>query len=114
VSTSAAQAQAFFDELGSEGPVWVIEDDGGVAAPMGSSGRRVMPFWSRRSRAERIIRTVRAYEGFRPLEISREHFASRWLPGLQRDGLLAGVNWSGAGATGYDLTPDEVAVRLSA
>lgn len=114
MSTSAAQAQAFFDELGSDGPVWTIEDDGGVAAPLGSSGRRRMPFWSRRSRAEQIIRTVRAYEGFRPLEISREHFESRWLPGLQRDGLLAGVNWSGAGATGYDLAPDEVAVRLSA
>jgi hypothetical protein len=114
VSTSAAQAQAFFDELGSDGPVWTIEDDGGVAAPMGGSGRRVMPFWSRQSRAEQIIRTVRAYEGFRPLEISREHFESRWLPGLQRDGLLAGVNWSGAGATGYDLAPDEVGVRLSA
>lgn len=114
MSTSAAQAQAFFDELGSDGPVWTIEDDGGVAAPMGASGRRVMPFWSRQSRAEQIIRTVRAYEGFRPLEISREHFESRWLPGLQRDGLLAGVNWSGAGATGYDLAPDEVGVRLSA
>ncbi|WP_439691794.1 DUF2750 domain-containing protein [Curtobacterium sp. SP.BCo] len=70
--------------------------------------------WSRRSRAEEIIRPARAYEGSRPFEISLEHFGSRWLPGLQRDGILAGINCSGDDATGYDLTPDEVRARLSA
>lgn len=36
----------------------------------------------------------------------------RWLPGLARDGLRVGLNWSGARATGYDYTPEEVLARL--
>lgn len=27
------------------------------------------------------------------------------MPGLEQDGLLVGVNWSGKNATGYDLDP---------
>lgn len=114
MTLSAAQAQALFDELGTDGSIWTIEDDEGIPAPLGSHGRRVMPFWSRRSRAEKIIRSVPAYAGFRPLEIPREQFASRWLLGIEEEEILAGVNWSGTDATGYDLTPDEVRTRLTA
>ncbi len=112
MSLSAAQAQAFFTELGSDGSVWTVEDDDGVPAPQGANGRRSMPFWSRRSRAERVILQVPEYAGFRPLEVPRADFESRWLPGLERDGLSVGLNWSGSGATGYDLTPAEVRARL--
>jgi hypothetical protein len=28
-----------------------------------------MPFWSKRSRAERVVATVEAYAGFEPVEI---------------------------------------------
>lgn len=114
MSSSAAQASSFFREIGSNGPVWTVEDDGGVPAPEGVDGRRAMPFWSRRSRAERVIAQVPAYEGFRPLEISRPDFESRWLPGIERDGLIVGLNWSGPLATGYDLTPGEIRARLTA
>ena len=39
---------------------------------------------------------------------------SRWLPGIERDGLIAGLNWSGPRATGYDLTPGELREKLTA
>jgi len=64
-----------------------------------------MPFWSTLSRVERIIKTVPAYAGLSPVEISLDEFMAKWLPGLEKDGLLIGVNWSGARATGYDLEP---------
>ncbi|RPH67238.1 MAG: hypothetical protein EHM78_21965 [Myxococcaceae bacterium] len=35
-----------------------------------------------------------------------------WLPGLERDGRLVGVNWSGNTASGYDVTPSEVRARV--
>ena len=67
-----------------------------------------MPFWSSRSRVETLIATVPAYAGFQPRELALENFATRWLDGLKRDGLLVGINWSGERATGYDAEPDDV------
>lgn len=113
MTTSAAQASAFFREIGSDRSVWTIEDDGGFPAPMRADGRRSMPFWSGLSRVERIIATAPAYAQFRPHELTREGFVERWLPGLERDGLLVGLNWAGANASGYDFTPTEVLNRLS-
>lgn len=113
MSTSAAQMAMFFREIGAEGSVWTIEDDNGVPAPRGTDGDRAMPFWSQRSRAERVIASAPEYGGFRTREIPRSEFEDRWLPGASRDGLRVGLNWAGARATGYDLTPMEVLERLS-
>jgi len=41
-------------------------------------------------------------------------FVGRWLVGLQRDGLMVGLNWPGDRATGYDLQPADVMARLTA
>ncbi len=73
---------------------------------MTSSGKRAQPFWSSRSRIDRIIKSVPAYAGFAPFEITWDDFRSTWVLGLSKDGLLAGVNWSGKGAVGYDLEPE--------
>ena len=51
---------------------------------------------------------VPAYAGFEVVRLSLHEWRSRWLPGLQRDGIRVGQNWSGEGATGYDLLPAEV------
>lgn len=111
-TTSAAQASAFYDEAKRERKVWTVRDNGGIPSPLNGDGSRSMPFWSLRSRAERVIATVPAYEGFEAVEVSLEAFTGRWLPGLAADGLLVGINWSGSHATGYDLTPAEVLSRI--
>jgi hypothetical protein len=49
-----------------------------------------------------------------PVEIVLSDFRERWLAGLKNDGLQVGVNWSGATATGYDMSPIEVERRLAA
>lgn len=71
-----------------------------------------MPFWSKESRARKIIDSVPAYRNFEPVELSLDEFVGRWLPGLERDGLFIGLNWHGDKAVGYNLTPQEVRVRL--
>jgi hypothetical protein len=85
--------------------VWAIRDDQGFPAPVGNAGKRAMPFWSSKSRAMRIIESLPAYTSFTPVPIEWPVFCERWLPGLLKDGLLAGINWSGASATGYDIEP---------
>ena len=73
-----------------------------------------MPFWSSEGRAQNLISTVTAYADFQPAQLELSAFIERWLPGLERDGLLAGLNWAGERATGYDLQPKDVLARLAA
>jgi hypothetical protein len=108
MSQAGSQAWAFYREVARSRVVWTVRDDQGYPAPMTSSGRRAQPFWSSRPRVEKVIATVPAYAIFRPDEISWEHFCAKWVPELERDGMLAGVNWSGPRATGFDLEPSGV------
>ena len=114
VSLAAAHAAAFYREVAGTGRLWTIRDAGGFQAPQGSDGTRAQPFWSSRGRAERIVQTVSAYAGFEVVEIAWPAFCDRWAPGLEKDGVLVGVNWSGDRATGYDSSPREVLANVKA
>ncbi|MEV0284504.1 MULTISPECIES: DUF2750 domain-containing protein [unclassified Kribbella] len=114
MSQSAAQAAAFFTEVNRTGRLWTVRDAGGYPAPSNSQGRRAQPFWSSEARVRRIIKRVPAYSGFDPEELDLASWRERWLPGLGQDGLLVGLNWTGARAVGYEFTAAEVIARLDA
>lgn len=114
MSTSSAQAAAFYTEALREGAVWTVRDEAGFPAPMNSEGVRAHPFWSLRSRVDRVVEHVADYAGLTPTQIPLDVFRSRWLPGMARDGLHVGLNWSGQHATGYDLAADAVETNLAA
>jgi hypothetical protein len=111
MSQAASQASAFYQEVAQNRRLWSIKDAAGFPAPETPRGR-TMPFWSSLARVERIIESVPAYAGFSPVELTWDDFRSRWLPGLERDGLRAGVNWTGPQATGYDLLPTELQANV--
>jgi hypothetical protein len=111
MSLAAAHAAAFYREVAASGRVWTIRDSGGFPAPRGD-GPRAMPFWSSRDRAELIIKAVPTYASFTPVELQLGEFLERWLPGLDRDKLRVGLNWSGDRATGYDVDPSFVAAAI--
>jgi hypothetical protein len=113
VTQSASQAAAFYREVALAGAVWTIRDADGFPAPKDSEGRRAHPFWSSRSRAEKVIATVPAYTSFSVVEIAWTEFCERWIPGLARDGIFVGVNWSGARATGFDVEPAAVLANVA-
>lgn len=113
MSVSAAHASAFYREVIANGEVWTLKDENGFPAPRNSEGKRAMPFWSLRSRAERIIENVPAYQGFQAIGLPLEEWRTRWLPGLAKDDTLVGLNWSGGSATGYDLPPTDVEAALA-
>jgi hypothetical protein len=108
LSQAGSQAWAFYREVAETRVVWTIRDAGGFPAPKTADGTRAQPFWSSRARVERIIGTVPAYAGFEPVAIPWDVFCERWVPGLTRDGIKVGVNWSGRNATGYDLEAERV------
>lgn len=113
MSVSAPQADSFYKEVLEHSAVWGVRDADGFPAPDTAEGR-AMPFWSLRSRAEGIVAKVPAYQDFEVVELPLDEWRSRWLPGLQRDGVRVGLNWSGATATGFDLPAVEVERHLAA
>jgi uncharacterized protein DUF2750 len=114
VSQSASQAAAFYKDVAQFRAVWTLRDAGGYPAPKNRRGVRAQPFWSSRSRAEKIVSTVPAYAGFEVIEVPLDAFIEKWLPGFEQDGLHVGVNWSGPRATGYDIEPGSVRTSLDA
>lgn len=108
MSQAGSQAWAFYRDVARTRTVWTVCDEGGFPAPKTTSGHRAQPFWSSRSRAERIINTVPAYGGFEPYEVSWADFCSSWVPELLEAKLLVGVNWSGPRVVGYDMEPDRL------
>ena len=112
MSQSASQAAAFYREVAKSQALWTVCDDGGIPAPRTRTGRRSMPVWSSLSRVQRIIRSVPAYSGFRPREISWSDFVASHVPDLEAHRMLVGVNWSGKNAVGYDLEPRDVVANV--
>ena len=108
MSLSAAHKAAFRREAIREGRVFAIRDAGGYPAPADGEGQRAVPFWSKPTRAQRVVGQVAAYQGFEVVPVPVEDWLSGWLSSLERDGMLVGLNWAGARATGYDLTPAQV------
>jgi hypothetical protein len=105
VSTAGAQADVFYSEVLQTGSLWTVQD---------AEDYRSMPFWSLRSRAERVVATVAAYRSFEVIELSAEEWRHDWLPGLAEEGIRVGPNWSGPRATGYDVDSDSVEATLTA
>ena len=114
MSIAAAHAAEFYREVAESGVVWGIKDARGFPAPIASEGKRAMPFWSSESRALVVVRGVPAYSSFSPVPIQWQVFCERWVPGLVRDGFLAGVNWSGLAASGFDIAPTDLQRNVEA
>lgn len=108
MSQAALHADAFYRDVAKTQKIWAIRDSEGFPAPEGDLGKRSMPFWSTRSRAEKIINGVAAYSEFEVVELDWQTFRDKWLVGLKKDGLNVGVNWSGERALGYDVGPEQV------
>lgn len=111
MSTSGAQAAAFFREVAEHRTVWWVRDDDGSPVPVTSSGERAFPYWSSQARAQRAA----AIWGpqFRAVSTPLDRWRTDALPDLAQDGLRVGINWSGPRLTGWDFTVDEVTNRLT-
>ena len=114
MSQSSSQATQFYTEVAKNRKLYTIRDKEGFPAPINSEGERAQPFWSSKSRVEIIIKNVKAYSGFEVVELEWDIFTERWVPGLTKDKILVGVNWSGENVTGYDIQPIEVQKNVEA
>jgi hypothetical protein len=103
MSLSGAHKSAFRREVTREGRVYAIRDEEGFPAPADAAGNRAVPFWSKPTRAQRVVAHVVAY---RELEIgdvavedvagARRPHGGRELGGRSRDRIRHDARASGA------------------
>lgn len=113
MSLSGAHRAAFRREAPREGRVFTIRDAEGYCVTKAADGTRAIPFWSKESRARKVVGQVAAFGDFEIVPVELDDWLGRWLPDLEQDGVLAGINWAGPCATGYDMAPTQVAGWLA-
>lgn len=112
MSIRGLDAFAFYAEALEAGAVWGVEDDAGLpVVPV--DDRRVVPFWTSESRVQHIVATVPEYAQFEIFRVSLDLWRAEWLPGMTKDGVNVGVNWSGNPPLGLDVAPADVETSLT-
>ncbi|WP_318218926.1 DUF2750 domain-containing protein [Streptomyces sp. SCL15-6] len=111
MSTSGAQAAAFFREIALTRTVWWVRDDEGSPMPVSSSGQPAFPYWSSQTRAQRAAQLWGPQ--FRAVAMPLDHWRSAALPDLAGEDVRVGINWSGQRLTGWDFTVGDVVNRLA-
>ncbi len=110
MSISAAQYSKFCSEVAQKRCVFTFTEQGGLLIyPV--QGQEVLPFWSSRSRLEKIQASHPKYQRYQIAEYSWPEFESR-LHQMEGDGIHAGVNWSGQRLTGYNVAAAELRAAL--
>lgn len=98
----------FAKEVAQSERIFIVRDKRGVPAPIAPGGRRSLPVWSSRARVERIIAKDMEFAGFEAEEMSWQEFRVEWLPRIEENRWLVGINWAGATAIGMDVEIEEV------
>ena len=114
MSDAAPQPTDFFREVADSLVLWTVRDEGGFPAPLNAAGRRTQPFWSSHARVNDVIEELSDTAAFIPVEVSWDEFCSVWVPGLEQDGILMGLNWSKTEAAGDDTAPSDVQRNVAA
>lgn len=110
MSISAAQYSKFCSEVAQKQCVFTFTEQGGLLIyPV--QGQEVLPFWSSRSRLEKIQASHPKYQRYQISVYSWPEFESR-LRQMEGDGIHAGVNWSGRRLTGYNVAAADLRAAL--
>ncbi|MFE7707298.1 DUF2750 domain-containing protein [Streptomyces sp. NPDC057486] len=105
VSTSGAQAAAFFREIARTRTVWWVRDDDGSPTPVSSSGQPAFPYWSSKTRAQHAAQLWG--HQFRAVPMPLDHWRSAALPDLAKDNFRVGMGLlHGLSSTGEMRTTD--------
>lgn len=92
---SEADLRRFIERVIDAEIVWALKGNDGFAwcESNDNEGQDIIIFWSDRAYAERARKSE--FPEYTPVEISLFDFLFRWLPGMSKDEVLAGANWTG-------------------
>lgn len=105
------EIREFVERVIAEGDVWALEHpEGWATAPSAvADDLAVIPFWSEETRARACA--TDEWSEYTPSPIPLDDFLEHWLPGMEADGLLAGVEWS-EDLEGVEMPPLELQIIL--
>jgi hypothetical protein len=112
MSTAALHANAFYEDAAKNQVIFTLLDDDSFLV-FRIDGAEVVPFWSTRSRVERVRELHPKYSGYAVEEIPLARFFEHTLPLLAQGGVRVGVNWSGSRLSGYDISVDDLRRNIS-
>lgn len=107
--------EQFLEDAVDSGIVWAVvteEGEDGDFALCDSEekpGTDVMPFFSQQKYVEAVC--TGEWSGYAAQPIELDDFIDNWLPGMQKDGLLVGVNWN-AELEGLEVEPLDLSLDL--
>lgn len=103
----------FIEEVIASEVVWLLANEDGVAnsASVDDESTAVLMFWSQHSLVQRVKHN--GFEGYTADKLSLSDFLYRWLPGMDEDAVLAGVNWS-KDLVGTESDPDDLREDIEA
>ncbi|ROZ61477.1 DUF2750 domain-containing protein [Ramlibacter sp. WS9] len=107
MSASALHATAFYTEVAAKQLVFTLLEEDSFPV-LRIDGSDVVPFWSSRSRVERVRAEHSKYANHVIEEISLPDFLAKTLALLEEERIRVGVNWSGPRLTGYDVSVSDV------
>jgi hypothetical protein len=109
--TVQSQHDRFVKRIVKNELVYYLSNDDGVAnsSSNDSEDASVLPFWSDGAYASRASRAF--VEEFELDTIELFNFLHRWLPGMTKDGVLAGTNWDGD-LMGREIEPFDLRIEI--
>jgi hypothetical protein len=111
MSIAAAQANKFYEQVVRDGGVFTLESPQGfLVFPIRDI--EVIPFWSSRSRVEKIQSTMPEYAHYAIHEKPFTELYEQTLPWLEERRIHIGVNWSGTRLSGYDVSVSDLRASL--
>jgi hypothetical protein len=112
MTVAAAQASKFYEQVALEGKVFTfMEDESFLVFPM--KGTEVVPFWSSRTRLDKIQKMHPKYKAYVVSELSLLEFLTKTLQQLEEENINVGVNWSGSRLVGYDISVNELRTNIA-
>jgi hypothetical protein len=102
--------ERFIARVREEGTLWGLKDEEGWAiCPSNEYDCDVYVFWSNEAYARQHCKDE--WSGYRPAAIELESFLADWLPGMERDGYLVGVEFN-SDLAGLEVEPSALAEDL--
>jgi len=112
MTIAAAQASQFYEQVSREAKVFTFTENQCFLVFVVDE-KEVVPFWSSRSRVERIQKEHLKYRKYAIDEISLTDFLKKTLVQLEEESIHVGVNWSGKRLTGYDVSVEDLRQNLA-
>lgn len=105
-----ANYERFVRRVRSTGTLWGLRDhEGWAICPSNEQECDLYVFWSDEAYARQHCKDE--WSSYEPVSITLDSFLENWIPGMERDGFLIGVQFN-SDLAGLEVNPSSLAIDL--